>query len=173
MIVGGVFVLAIIGFIIYRLVAPSLTGAIASLQTFPDVEAGHAEGALTYAQTPPVGGVHNPAWQNCGIYAEPIGSENAVHSMEHGAVWITYRPDLAVAEVEKLRVLVRGRRYTLLSPFADGPAPIVASAWGSQVQVDSSDDFRLEQFLSQFEQGPQTPEPGASCSGAVGLPVER
>jgi len=52
----------------------------------------HAWGPLTYAQNPPVGGKHNPNWQNCmgDVYDDPIAKEHAVHAMEHGAVWVTY-----------------------------------------------------------------------------------
>ncbi len=168
-----VAVLLVIGVIIYARLTPGVNDAIANLQTFPAPEQGHQEGTLAYAQTPPVGGIHNARWQNCGIYAEPVANENAVHSMEHGAVWITYRPDLGGDQVEALRTLVRGRTHALLAPYPDLPGTIIASAWGYQLQVDHADDLRLKQFLAQFERGPQTPEPGASCSGAVGLPIGR
>jgi hypothetical protein len=47
----------------------------------------HTAGEVDYAQNPPVGGAHNPVWQNCGFYDKPIRDESAVHSLEHGAVW--------------------------------------------------------------------------------------
>jgi hypothetical protein len=33
--------------------------------------------------------------------------------------------------------------------------------------LDSTEDPRLEQFVSAFRQGPQTPEPGAPCMGGT------
>jgi hypothetical protein len=135
------------------------------------VPQGHQEGPLTYPQTPPAGGIHNPAWQNCGIYDQPVPNENAVHSLEHGAVWITYQPDLPAEAVAQLRDLVSGWNYTLLSPYPDLPAPVVASAWGVQLKADSAADPRLTEFISRYHQGPQTPEPGAPCTGGVGTPV--
>ncbi|MCA1688251.1 MAG: DUF3105 domain-containing protein, partial [Actinobacteria bacterium] len=63
----------------------------------------HTEADVDYAQTPPAGGEHNPVWQNCGFYEEPVRDELAVHSLEHGAVWITYLPDLPQDEIERLR----------------------------------------------------------------------
>jgi hypothetical protein len=131
----------------------------------------HVESNVTYAQTPPVGGPHNPVWQNCGIYAEPIRKEMGVHSMEHGAVWITYRPDLPAAAVDTLRALVRGRSFALLTPDPELPSPIVASAWGVQMGVDWAGDPRLATFVAQYVNGPQTPEPGAPCTGGGGTPV--
>ena len=133
----------------------------------------HVEGAVTYPETPPVGGPHNAVWQTCGVYDQPVPNEHAVHSLEHGAVWITYRPDLPVGAVEQLRALVRNHSHALLSPFPGLPTPVVASAWGLQLKVDSADDPRLRQFIAKYERGEQTPEPGASCRGGVGNPVLR
>lgn len=145
-------------------------GNIVGLQTFSNLSRNHTSASVTYAQVPPVGGDHNPAWQNCGIYSSPIQNVNAVHSMEHGAVWITYQPTLASASVNQLRSLVSGHSYFLLSPYPGLPSPVVASAWGVQLKVDTSNDPRLALFLKKYEQGPQTPELGATCSGGVGSP---
>ena len=139
------------------------------LQTF-QVRGGHTTEPVTYPEVPPVGGIHHAAWQNCGVYSQPIANENGVHSLEHGAVWITYQPDLPAAEVEKLKTLTRQSGYRLLTPYPDLPSPIVISAWGYQLQLEQADDARLMQFITSFEQSPRAPEPGASCSGAVGEP---
>ena len=146
---------------------------IAGVETFTNLPRDHKDGLLTYPQTPPVGGVHNAVWQNCGIYDQPIANENGVHSLEHGAAWITYRPDMPAADVEQLRNLVRGQRYTLLSPYPDLPMSVVASAWGVQLKLDGVGDPRLPQFIATYAQGPQTPEPGAPCSGGLSVPGGR
>jgi hypothetical protein len=132
----------------------------------------HTEGPVDYAHNPPVGGAHSPQWQNCGFYSAPARNENAVHSMEHGAVWITYRLDLPQEQVSKLRDLAHSQSYVLVSPYTYTrlPSPVVASAWGKQLKLDSANDPRLEQFVSAYREGPQTPEPGAPCTGGVGSP---
>lgn len=146
---------------------------IQGVTTFDNLPRAHQEGQLTYPQTPPVGGIHNPVWQNCGIYDQPIRNENGVHSLEHGAVWITYRPDLPAQDIEELRSLAGSRPYTLLSPYPGLPASIAASAWGVQLKVDNASDSPLAQFIAKYAQGPQTPEPGAPCTGGVGTPISR
>ncbi len=88
----------------------------------------HTEGGVDYAQSPPVGGKHNPTCQNCGFYEEPVRNETAVHSLEHGAVWITYQPDFPQDEVERLRDLAQSNAYVLISPYPDLNSPVVASA---------------------------------------------
>ncbi|MCV2394659.1 DUF3105 domain-containing protein [Actinotalea sp. M2MS4P-6] len=120
---------------------------------------------------PPMGGDHDPVVQNCGVYTEPVATANAVHSLEHGAVWITYRPGLDPSQVETLTTLAGGYDFVLLSPFEDLKAPIVLTAWGVQLEVDDPADPRVEEFLVKYVQGPQTPEPGAACSGGVGTPA--
>lgn len=165
--VGIVLFFVLLGLLLPR----GQSSETAGVETFANLPRDHQQGPLTYPQTPPVGGVHNPAWQNCGVYDQPIANENAVHSLEHGAAWIAYQPDLATEAVEQLRNLARGQRYTLLSPYPDLPAPVVASAWGVQLKVDSAADPRLAQFIAKYAQGPQTPEPGAPCTGGLRTPA--
>jgi hypothetical protein len=138
------------------------------VETFENLSRDHTQGAVSYPRTPPVGGDHNPMWQNQGFYEERVRNENAVHTLEHGAVWITYSPDLPEEQVDRIRELVEGQTCVLASPSPDLPAPVVASAWGNQLRLDSADDQNLEQFVSTFRQGTQTPEPGARCTGGTG-----
>jgi hypothetical protein len=169
--IGGI-VAAVIGFflLIYFVTSSNSPDInIEGLQRF-SVRQGHTTEPVIYEEVPPVGGIHNPAWQNCGVYSQPVANENAVHSLEHGAVWITYQLDLPADEVEKLETLTRQSAYRLLSPYPDLPSPIVISAWGYQLQLEQADDPRLLQFITSFEQSPRAPEPGASCSGGVGQP---
>lgn len=133
------------------------------VQEFDNLSRTHTNEPVQYAQVPPVGGEHNPVWQNCGFYPAPVNNENAVHSLEHGAVWITFQPDIDQVEIDRLRDLAE-QSYVLVSPYPEGlPSPIVASAWGKQMTFDTADDPDLDRFLSAFRQGPQTPEPGAAC----------
>lgn len=148
---------------------------IEGAQIFPDPGAGHVEGDIDYSSPVPAGGQHNPVWQNCGIYDEPIRAENAVHSLEHGAVWIAYQPNLPEAEVEQLKELIRNERsrlrtFYLLAPNEEIQVPIIATAWRAQLEVESAFDDRLLEFMQRFHIGTFTPERGAACTGGVGEP---
>jgi len=149
----------------------SSTPAIAGVKSYGNLARNHVDTTVKYAQTPPVGGNHAPVWLNCGIYDQPVKNENAVHDMEHGAVWITYQPTLATSQISTLKSQVTGKTYVDLSPYPGLPAPVVASAWGKQLTLQSASDPRLAQFISAYRQGPQTPEPGASCTGGTGTPT--
>ncbi|GAB3944791.1 DUF3105 domain-containing protein [Micromonospora vulcania] len=125
----------------------------------------HKSGPLTYKYSPPVGGVHNATWQRClgDVYDAPIASENAVHSLEHGAVWITYRPDLPKADVDKLASLVRGKDFMLMSPYEGLDKAVSLQAWGYQLKVDSASDPRVKEFATTLAQNASM-EAGVPCS---------
>ncbi len=137
-----------------------------------DLGRNHVTTDVTYEQVPPVGGDHDQVWQNCGVYTDQaqVADRNAVHALEHGAVWVTYDPSLPADDVAVLRDAVSVSDYTLLSPYAGVPSPVVASAWGEQLQLQDPSDPRLAVFLRKYVQGPQTPEPGAPCTGGTGTP---
>jgi hypothetical protein len=146
-------------------------GTIPGVVTYSNLARTHVTGTVTYAQNPPVGGPHNPVWLNCGVYTAPVANENAVHSLEHGAVWITYQPSLAQSAVQQLLNLVKGHSYVILSPYPGLPAPVVASAWGVQLKLQTASDLRIAEFIHKYANGPQAPEPGGECSGGTGSPV--
>jgi hypothetical protein len=136
-----------------------------------DLSRNHVESKVSYATSPPVGGDHHPVWLNCGVYDKPVPEEHAVHSLEHGSVWITYDPALPAAEVSKLTSKAEGEAYVLVSPYEGQKSPIVLTAWGHQLQLNSADDQRIDPFLVRYLQGEQTPEPGAVCHSGIGSPV--
>ncbi|MFI5617427.1 DUF3105 domain-containing protein [Streptomyces sp. NPDC051567] len=129
----------------------------------------HVETPVKYEMTPPVGGDHHTRWMNCNgdVYKNPVPEVNAVHSLEHGAVWVTYNEKAAKGEVDKLAETVGKTPYTLMSPVKEQAGAIMLSAWGKQVTVDSAADPRVAQFLGKYVQGPQTPEPGAACTNGL------
>jgi hypothetical protein len=144
---------------------------LAGVKSYGGLTQNHVTTDVKYKQNPPVGGDHNPVWLNCGIYDAPVQNENAVHAMEHGAVWITYQEKLPKAQVDELKDIVGNQTYMVLSPYKDLPNPITLSAWGLQLSVDTADDPRIEKFIKEYKQGKQTPEMGAACTGGVGEPT--
>lgn len=150
------------------------TSKIKGVVFYTGLSRDHVSGPVTYAQVPPVGGQHSGVWLNCGIYNDPVPNVNAVHDLEHGAVWVTYQPTLPAAQVSALRSLVASfHSYVDLSPYPGLPSPVTASAWGIQLKLDSASDPRLKQFIDTYRQGPQTPEAGATCTGGIGTPASK
>ena len=143
--------------------------SIEGVETFENT-ANHVEGTVEYPQSPPAGGDHNAVWLNCGIYDQPVPNENAVHALEHGAVWITYDADAVTgAALDTLRNALPSS-YVVLSPYEGLDSPIVMSAWNAQLKLDSADDPRVSEFLTAYWRNQNAPEPNASCSGALDAP---
>ncbi|MFI2199660.1 DUF3105 domain-containing protein [Streptomyces sp. NPDC020192] len=129
----------------------------------------HVTTKVSYPMHPPVGGNHNPVWLDCNgdVYTKPVQDENAVHALEHGAVWVTYTGKASKADVDALAAKVKKTPYSLMSPYENQAAPLILSAWGHQVTVKSATDPEVDKFFSTYVQGQQTPEPGASCTGGA------
>jgi len=118
-----------------------------------------------YAQSPPVGGRHSQAWLKCAVYTEELPKENAVHSEEHGGIWLTYQPSLAAADVDKLALLAQtNREFVMVSPYAGQDVPVIASTWGLQLKVQSAADPRLLEFIRTHAGGDQGGEKGVGCA---------
>lgn len=129
----------------------------------------HVTKAVDYPATPPVGGDHNPVWMNCNgdVYPDEIRNTNAVHSLEHGAVWVTYNAGADKADVDALAAKVKKTPYTFMSPVDGQKEPLLLTAWGHQRTVTGADDPAVDAFLEKFVQGEQTPEPGAACTNGL------
>jgi hypothetical protein len=176
-IAGVVAAIAVVAIVITSIVltpqkatysAGSSGASVKGVETFTNT-AGHVQTPVTYAQTPPTGGEHNPTWLNCGVYTQAVPNENAVHALEHGAIWVTYDPSLSAEELTALKAQLPST-YVVLSPFEGLSSPIVLSGWNVQLQVDSASDKRIPQFLEEYWKGGTAPELGASCSGGFDAP---
>jgi hypothetical protein len=149
---------------------------VAGLQTFKEEpKTRHTTKRVTYDHTPPAGGVHWPAkaggvygWLRCGVYNDPVPNEFAVHSEEHGAVWLTYLPGEDPSDLVKLAT---GNDYVLVSPYPGQPGKYMASTWGAQLSVDKASDPGLETFVRTYAGGGQGSEQGADCAHGT-LPAD-
>ena len=126
-----------------------------------------ADQRVAYNRFPPVGGPHDGTWANCNgiVYATAVRSENMVHTLEHGAVWITYNPDtISDADLTVLKGLVDNQPYTTLTPYPGLDSTVSLQAWAHQLKVDSATDERVKQFITALRQNRWVyPETGATC----------
>lgn len=142
------------------------------VQTWNDLERTHVNGSVDYAMDPPAGGPHNPAWLNCGVYTEPQVNEHAVHSLEHGAIWVTYDPAVSSADLAIVEARLPST-YALMSPYPGLDAPFAVSAWGAQLKFSDPDDPAFDDFVLRYWRAADSPEPTAPCSGAVDGPGKK
>ena len=133
----------------------------------------HTDEDVDYPETPPVGGEHDPQWADCtgSVYDVELRPENAVHSLEHGAVWVTYDPaEVDAGGVATLAALVEGTSGMFLSPYPGQGSPVSAQAWNHQLRADDPADPRIEAFATLLVSNPDTtPELGATCENPAFL----
>jgi hypothetical protein len=141
---------------------------ISGLQTYQYANGQeHVTTEVDYTESPPVGGPHDAYWADCTgtVYTVDIRHENAVHGLEHGAVWITYDPDaVSDDDLSTLEDLVNGRSGMMLSPYPGLTSPISLQSWNHQLSVDSVTDERIQQYADFMTFNDEFyPEVGASC----------
>ncbi|MCE7008091.1 DUF3105 domain-containing protein [Kibdelosporangium philippinense] len=128
---------------------------------------------VAYDHSPPFGGPHDNIWADCNgmVYATPVRSENMVHMLEHGAVWIAYNPDLVKgADLDVLRSKVSGQDFIAMSPYPGLDKPFSLQSWGHQLKLDNVNDERVDQFIQALKRNNwQFPEPGARCDTQAGF----
>lgn len=165
---AAVIVLGLAALVVFRAARPEVEGVTVVQAAVANQHDDTLD--IPFGGIPPMGGPHAPVWQNCGIYTTPVAGQYAIHSMEHGAVWLTYNPDLPADQIAILQDMVRGESYMLLNPYPDQDSPIVLTVWDRQLALDSVEDARLAEFIDRYK-GVRGPESGAVCSGGVGSPI--
>jgi len=130
----------------------------------------HTDENVDYPTAPPAGGDHLGIWHTCGIYKVELLDEAAVHALEHGAVWVTYKPEIEKEEIIKLTTMLSGRPKILLSPHSEQMSLIVATSWGRRLEIETANDPRLNKFVDFFTDGEAAPEAGITCDRGIGRP---
>jgi hypothetical protein len=132
-----------------------------------------ADQRVAYDITPPIGGPHDGVWAVCSgvVYETAVRTENMVHGLEHGAVWIAYNPDQVSGDaLETLKKKVDGQPYTVMSPYPNLDSPVSLQSWGHQLKVGAATDPRIDEFIQALRRNQYThPEVGASCDSSPGL----
>ena len=143
-------------------------------QTYGEANRGHIgpDKRVAYDHSPPFGGPHDATWAACNgeIYETAVRTENMVHSLEHGAVWIAYNPDTITGPaLQSLRGRVQGQTHLTLSPYPGLDPPISLQSWGHQLKLTDPADKRIDQFIQSLRANQYTyPEVGGSCDVVSG-----
>lgn len=111
-----------------------------------------------YASNPPTSGPHYPEPAAWGVYNRELQDEQLIHNLEHGGIWISYKPDIDADTKAKLEDL--GRQYpgsTIITPRANNPHPIEVASWLRLTGLETFDRDVILDFIKRNKN--QSPEP--------------
>jgi hypothetical protein len=119
------------------------------------------EKTTTWKSTPPVSGPHWPDPQRDGIYDKELPDEGVVHSLEHGRIWISYKPTIPSATREALKDIARKNTYMVVSVRAANETDVALAAWNRLDTFNlnahgSFDTARVQDFIDRYrDKGPE------------------
>jgi hypothetical protein len=116
--------------------------------------------ALSHATNPPSSGPHYPQWAAFKTYPEPVPWGFLVHSLEHGALVISYNcPGGCPSEVAEVQSFIDGLpldplctsppRRLILVPDPNLDVRFAASAWGFALRAGCFERQTFEDFFLQ------------------------
>ncbi|HEX9503447.1 MAG TPA: DUF3105 domain-containing protein [Patescibacteria group bacterium] len=130
-------------------------------QTFPNLGQEHITQASTdhkpYNSNPPTSGPHWPQPANWGAYSTTQADEQMVHNLEHGGIWISYKP----GRVDKNTINLLNdfaKRYPLIivEPRDKDDAAIALAAWTHLQNLDKYDEHAILEFINAYHnKGPE------------------
>lgn len=158
----SVIVLGFIGFAIWGRTSqppePPRSGVEQS-----DQGGGHTDSKEYGGNQPPTSGIHaGPVeWS---IYDTEIRDDQSLHNLEHGGIYVSYRPDLPKDQIEKMKSLLFDPfsdpdfkpRKVMMAPRASNKSPIVISSWQRSQELESYDkEVIKEYYLRNFGKSPE------------------
>lgn len=114
------------------------------------------ETEVNYNSNPPTSGKHLSQAENWGIYDKGVDDRAAVHSLEHGGIWISYQD---ITDEEKRILEEIGRKNpqsTIVSPRLKNDDKIVISSWGKMMRLKSADKALIQKYIDTYKN--QSPE---------------
>ncbi len=129
-----------------------------------------------YNSNPSSSGPHWPSPAQKGIYDTAEADQRYIHNLEHGYIWISYRPpnDTQSAtnsaglksgasqdDINKLKDIVKQDDWKIvMTPRDKDDAKIALAAWGRVLNMDSLDEQKVKDFIRTYRnRGPErTPE---------------
>lgn len=133
----------------------------------------HVEGTVTYETSPPTHGEHSSTPAPCGVFNEQIPNENIVHTLEHGAVGLLYKPDLELEVIRDIEEVVGDyETHVFSAPYPEMDNPITAVGWANMMRLDAFDGVALRGFVDAFRQGGRAPEAFQTCPSDADAPFD-
>ncbi|MEK7614545.1 MAG: DUF3105 domain-containing protein [Patescibacteria group bacterium] len=113
-----------------------------------------------YNSNPPTSGSHYAKEAEWGVYQNELPDEQLIHNLEHGGIWISYKPDIDAAIKSELESI--GNKYkgaVVVAPRAKNDSMIALASWGRLEKLDNFDEVKITAFIGANKN--KSPEPFA------------
>ncbi len=157
----GIAAVAIIGAVI-AIVATQKSGGESTLagQEFPDQGREHinlTDPHPAYNSNPPTSGWHFAQAAPWGPKTEEIPDEILVHNLEHGGIWISYKPDVVSNDVrDKLTAFASTHQRVIVTPRPKNDSAIALTSWQHLLKLDQYDEAKIADFYTRnFNHAPE------------------
>ncbi|MBP9802756.1 MAG: DUF3105 domain-containing protein [Candidatus Pacebacteria bacterium] len=129
-------------------------------QVFEEQKVSHikpGEDHEAYNSNPPTSGAHWADQADWGVYDQPLIDEQAVHNLEHGGIWISYKDIDEETKTNLIKIAKANSQSVILSPREGNDTSIVLASWTRLEKMDSYDAAKIIDFISRNKNN--SPEP--------------
>ena len=111
---------------------------------------------VSYKTNPPTSGDHLAEAKTWGVYSDEIDDKAAVHGLEHGGIWISYK-DINDDEIQSLKEIGKNNSQSVIvSPRIENEDKIVVVSWGKMMKLESVDKVLIQKYIDTYKN--QSPE---------------
>ena len=112
-----------------------------------------------YNSNPPTSGNHYPQDAEWGVYDKELPDETLIHNLEHGGIWISYKPGIPEDIRKKLEGFYKKwGNHIIVIPRLANDTDIALAAWTrlDKFSVQEYSDEQVEQFIKAYRnKGPE------------------
>lgn len=114
---------------------------------------------FSYNSNPPTSGPHFASPAEWGVYKEELPDQTLIHNLEHGGIWISYKPGIPDETREKLEKFYEAwGRKIIVAPRSANESDVALAAWNrlDAFSVSEFSEERVERFIKAFRnRGPE------------------
>lgn len=111
---------------------------------------------VNYKTNPPTSGGHLATTKKWGVYNKKIEDKMALHSLEHGGIWISYKN----MDDESIKILEEigksNSQSVIVSPRENNDNNLVVASWGKMMRLETVDKTLIQKYINTYKN--QSPE---------------
>lgn len=111
-----------------------------------------------YSSNPPTSGPHYGQTARSGFRDKEISDQNIIHNLEHGDIWIAYKPNISEALKKELKQFSGAK--VIITPRQANDTDIALASWGRLDTFDIEGGIlpkqRIKDFIKRYlNKGPE------------------